>query len=140
VTLKASIWAVMVVPILAPIITGTLCAMDMIPAEIKPTSRTVVTDDDWIIEVMIAPHPGTNEAVTGKSGKKVLHMVASNQLQGPLYIISIPNRNSARPPNRPPHSSRLAKGLLIYVPLFRCIFYYNYWYLGNLGDAFGNGS
>ena len=46
VTLKAIIWAVMVVPMLAPIITPIDCCSDMRQAEIKPTSSTVVTDND----------------------------------------------------------------------------------------------
>ena len=54
-TLKASIWAVIVVPIFAPRMTATLCDVDIRPAEINPTSSTVVIDDDWMIAVTAAP-------------------------------------------------------------------------------------
>ena len=54
-TLKARIWAVIVVPILAPRMTATLCEVDIRPAEIKPTSSTVVMDEDWMIAVIVAP-------------------------------------------------------------------------------------
>ena len=46
VTLKATIWAVIVVPMFAPMITEIDCDMDMRPAEMNPTTSTVVTDDD----------------------------------------------------------------------------------------------
>ena len=40
------IWAVMVVPILAPMITPIDCDSDISPALMNPTTSTVVTDDD----------------------------------------------------------------------------------------------
>ena len=55
VTLKAMIWAVIVVPMLAPMITPTDCDSDIRPALMKPTTSTVVTDDDWITAVIRAP-------------------------------------------------------------------------------------
>ena len=55
VTLKATIWAVMVVPMLAPMITPTACVSVISPAEINPITSTVVTEDDWMIEVTIVP-------------------------------------------------------------------------------------
>ena len=55
VILKATIWAVMVVPMLAPMMTPTDWARDMSPAEMKPTTSTVVTEEDWITAVTRAP-------------------------------------------------------------------------------------
>ena len=46
VTLNATIWAVIVVPMFAPMMTPTDWPRFMIPAEMKPTTSTVVTDDD----------------------------------------------------------------------------------------------
>ena len=46
VTLKATIWAVMVVPILDPMTTPMVWESDMSPADTKPTSMTVVTELD----------------------------------------------------------------------------------------------
>ena len=47
----------MVVPMLAPMMTATLCDMDIRPAEMKPTRITVVTEDDWMMAVTNAPMP-----------------------------------------------------------------------------------
>ena len=57
VILKATIWAVIVVPMLAPMMTPMDCARDMSPAEMKPTTSTVVTEEDWITAVTSAPVP-----------------------------------------------------------------------------------
>ena len=46
VMLKATIWAVKVLPTFAPIMTPTDWARLMNPAEMNPTTRTVVTDDE----------------------------------------------------------------------------------------------
>jgi hypothetical protein len=64
VILKATIWPVIVVPILAPMITPTDCGSDISPAEMKPTRRTVVTDDDWITAVTTAPVPTPAKRLT----------------------------------------------------------------------------
>jgi len=46
VTLKATICAVIVVPMLAPMMIPTDCESDINPAVIKPTTSTVVTEED----------------------------------------------------------------------------------------------
>ena len=46
VILKAMIWAVIVVPMLAPKIIPTACERLITSAVMKPTTRTVVTDED----------------------------------------------------------------------------------------------
>ena len=55
VTLKAMIWAVMVVPISAPMMMPIDCDSDSSPAEMNPTTRTVVTEEDWMVAVITAP-------------------------------------------------------------------------------------
>ena len=61
-SLKATNWAVIVVPILAPIITPTACAKFIRPAFTKPTTITVVALLLWITAVTAAP---TNTAIIG---------------------------------------------------------------------------
>ena len=48
-------WPVMVVPILAPIITQTAWFKVMSPELTKPTTITVVAEEDWISAVITAP-------------------------------------------------------------------------------------
>jgi hypothetical protein len=57
VTLNARICAVIVLPMLAPMMTLTLCAIDIRPAEMNPTTITVVTDEELTSPVTIAPNP-----------------------------------------------------------------------------------
>lgn len=45
-TLNATICAVIVVPIFAPMMTPMDCAMDISPAVTKPTTSTIVTDEN----------------------------------------------------------------------------------------------
>ena len=51
--------AVIVVPMFAPMITPIAWVKLIRPAEMKPTSRTVVTDEDWMIAVTDAPESTT---------------------------------------------------------------------------------
>ena len=55
VILKATICAVMVVPIFAPKITPIACDRLISPAVTKPTTITVVTEEDWTTAVTPAP-------------------------------------------------------------------------------------
>ena len=47
----------MVVPMLAPMMTATLCESVISPAEMNPTINTVVTEEDWMTAVAKAPTP-----------------------------------------------------------------------------------
>ena len=49
------IHAVSVVPISEPKITPTVCGSSMMPELTKPTSMTVIADDDWMAIVITAP-------------------------------------------------------------------------------------
>ena len=55
VTSKAMIWAVTVVPILAPMMMPMAWTKVMRPAVMKPTTSTVVTEEDWMTAVTKAP-------------------------------------------------------------------------------------
>ncbi len=100
VTLKATICAVMVVPTFAPKITPTDWTRVMRPALTKPTTSTVVTDEDWIIAVTRAP---VNAPVTGLRVSFVSRIFICSPAAAfrPSVIFSMPYRKSASPPNRP---------------------------------------
>jgi len=48
-------WPVMVVPILAPMMIHTACFSVIMPELTKPTTMTVVAEEDWMTAVMPAP-------------------------------------------------------------------------------------
>ncbi len=54
-TLKAINWAVTVEPMLAPMMTPIDWDNDMSPALMKPTNSTVVTEDELMTAVTMAP-------------------------------------------------------------------------------------
>ena len=95
---KLRIQAVMVVPMLAPIMSPMACRSCMIPELTKPTTITVVAEELWITAVTPAP---TNiprkglEVNLAKMPLSRLPAVFSND--SPIKLI--PKRNKARPPN-----------------------------------------
>ena len=112
VTLKATIWAVMVVPMLAPMMTPIDWDSDIRPAVMKPTTSTVVTDEDWITAVTKAP-------VTTPMKRFLVSLPRIDFMRSPatslraLAISSIPNRKSARPPRRPIRSGKTASSSVL---------------------------
>ena len=54
---KATIQTVPVVPMFAPMITLIACCKVIMPDETKPTSITVMMEDDWTINVETMPVP-----------------------------------------------------------------------------------
>lgn len=88
---------VIVVPILAPIITPIACDSLIIPEFTKPTTITVVADDDWITAVTKAP-----SMMALKGLEVIFSRIRSRRLPDsfsrPCPIAFIPNRNSASPP------------------------------------------
>jgi hypothetical protein len=98
VVLKATICAVTVVPTFAPKITPTACASVIRPALTKPTTSTVVTDDDWITAVTTAPvnAPSRRLPVSRASSAFICWPAAAFR---PSVIFSMPYRNSASPPS-----------------------------------------
>ena len=69
---RATICAVIVVPILAPYITVAACCRDIIPTLTNPMIITVVAPDDWIAAVPSAPIPTPNILLSETRAKRVL--------------------------------------------------------------------
>ena len=99
-TLKAITCAVMVVPTFAPRITPTAWESDISPELMKPTTITVVTDEDWITDVTKAP-------VSTPMKRLRVSCLSSIRRRSPAtarsatVICSSPNRKSASPPSSP---------------------------------------
>ena len=94
---KESSQEVTVVPIFAPIIIPTACESCMMPEFTKPTTITVVAEDDWITAVTAAP---SNTAMIRffVSFSKICSILPPESFASPSPMTFIPNRNIARPP------------------------------------------
>ena len=94
------ICAVIVVPTLAPRITPMPWLRFMMFEEMKPTTSTVVTDEDWMTAVTPAPvsAPRKRLFVIRASTKRRRLPAATRSAS---VIRSIPNKKTASPPNRP---------------------------------------
>lgn len=97
-TLKATICAVIVVPTLAPMMTPIDCDIVISPADTKPTTSTIVTDELWITEVTKAPLIAAENRFLVSFDNSVFIWSPAAALR-PSDICSMPNRNSASPPN-----------------------------------------
>ena len=95
---RRRIWAVTVVPMLAPMIMPTVCSSFMTPALTKPTHITVVVAEEWMIAVTRAPSRiPLNTLLVRRSripSKRPLESCAK-----PSVMVDIPNRNSAIEPS-----------------------------------------
>ena len=85
---------------LAPMMIQTACRSVMSSAFTKPTTMTVVAEEDWITAVMPAP---AMHALKSGVGRQLLQDRPSSCFPlpvtpGPVLIICIPYRNSASPP------------------------------------------
>ena len=79
VTLKAMIWAVMVVPMLAPRIIPIDWESVSSPEVMKPTTSTVVTEDDWITAVTPAPaNAAENRLLVSRARKDFMRAPATS--------------------------------------------------------------
>ena len=85
------------VPILAPMITPTACDNFMIPEFTKPTTITVVAEDDWITAVTPAPK---STAFIGFEVRfsRIFSSFPPETFARPSPIAFIPYKNNARPP------------------------------------------
>ena len=95
---KLKIQDVIVVPILAPMMIPMACDNFIIPEFTKPTTITVVAEEDCITAVTKAPRQ------TARSGLDVnFYKIRSNFppdiFVNPSPIVCIPYRKSARPPS-----------------------------------------
>jgi len=100
VTLKAMIWAVMVVPTFAPMMMPMDWDSDIRPAVMNPTTSTVVTEEDWITAVTKAPVMAPIRRLL-VSRERIDFMRSPATALSDSDICSIPNRNRASPPNNP---------------------------------------
>ena len=94
---KLKIHAVIVVPTLAPRITPTALDKLIIPELTKPTTITVVAEDDWIIAVTPAP---SNTAINllEVSFSRIISSLPPDAFLRPSPNTSIPYKNRASPP------------------------------------------
>ena len=69
------------------------------PELTKPTTITVVAEEDWITAVMPAP-TATPRKRLAVSFSRICFMRLPAAASSPVLIICMPYRKSARPPNR----------------------------------------
>ena len=98
-TSRAISWPVMVVPMLAPIIIHTAWRRVIMPELTKPTTMTVVAEEDWMTAVMTAP-TSTPSRRLEVSFSRMLFIRLPAAASRPELIICIPWRNRAKPPSR----------------------------------------
>ena len=94
-----SISDVTVVPTFAPIITPTACVSDKRPAFTKPTTMTVVAEEDWITAVMATPASiaSTRLCVTIP---RIFFSRLPAARSSPSPMTFMPNRKRLSPPSR----------------------------------------
>ena len=99
-TSRAMSRPVTVVPMLAPMMIQTAWPRVIIPAFTKPTTITVVAEEDWMTAVMAAP-TSTPKKRLAVSRSRILFIRAPAAASRPELIICIPCKNNARPPSSP---------------------------------------
>ena len=72
---------VMVVPMLAPMMIHTACRSVIMPELTKPTTMTVVAEEDWMTAVMPAPTATPRKRLAVSFLQDLLHPVACRRLQ-----------------------------------------------------------
>ena len=91
--------AVTVVPTFAPMTTPMACRSCMMPELTKPTTMTVVADEDWMMAVTPAP------SITALKGwlvrcSRIGFSLEPARFSNDSPMMCIPKRNMARPPIR----------------------------------------
>jgi len=76
------------------------------PAEIKPTTRTVVIEEDWIIAVTKAPVKAPLNLLVVILENRFFRRFPAIPLRA-VVICSSPNKKSAKPPNKPSKSGMI---------------------------------
>ena len=88
-TSRAMSWPVMVVPMLAPMMIHTACRRVIMPELTKPTTITVVAEEDWITAVITAPtRTPRNRLEVSRSRMRFIRLPAA--ASRPELIICIP--------------------------------------------------
>ena len=97
-SMRRMIWAVTVVPMLAPMTMLMACLSVRIPAARRPTVRTMVAEEAWIMAVTSIPvrRPVNVFRVSFCSRTR---SVSPELFLRPSPMTSMPKRNMARPPN-----------------------------------------
>ena len=107
---KLKIQEVIVVPILAPMIIPIAWDSFIIPEFTKPTTITVVAEEDWMTAVTNAPSPTAFKRLEVNFSNNLSNRPPENfsnnlsnrppeSFSRPFPMVSIPYRNNARPPN-----------------------------------------
>ena len=108
---RATSCPVIVVPMLAPIIIHTACLRVISPELTKPTTITVVADDDWMTAVMTAP-TSTPRIRLEVSFSRIPFSRSPATASRLLLIICIPHRKRPSPPS----SIKTYSGFICNVP------------------------
>ena len=95
---RDSIHAVTVVPTFAPMMTYSACESAITPELTKPTSMTVVAEEDWITAVTHSPSKKPLSGLEVSRPRMVLSLLpARRSSASPIRFM--PKRNSASPPS-----------------------------------------
>ena len=87
------------VPTLEPMITPMACRRVIMPELTKPTTITVVAEEDWITAVAAIPSKKPLGMVLLIRARMVCSLPPASRSRD-LPMVSIPKRNRARPPNK----------------------------------------
>ena len=90
---------VAVVPMLAPIMIPMALASFIIPELTKPTTMTVVADDDWMTAVTKAPSRTPRKVVDVSFARMISSLPPAMRLR-PSPSSDMPKRKNPKPPNR----------------------------------------
>ena len=90
---------VAVVPMLAPIMMPMALVSFMMPELTKPTTMTVVAEEDWITAVTSDPSRTPRKVVEVSFSRMISSLLPATRLR-PSPSRDIPNRKKPRPPNR----------------------------------------
>ena len=94
---RDTIQAVMVVPMLAPMMTPTAWFRVMSPALTKPTTMTVVAPELWMMAVIRAPTPTAMKRLLVSMPRKSFILLPADFCI-PSAMMRMPYRNIPRPP------------------------------------------
>ena len=94
-----SIHAVSVVPMFEPIMTPIVCPSFIIPEFTRPTSMTVIAEEDWIAIVIPAPRARAVNLLS-VARLSIFSSLLPDIFSSPEDITCIPYRKNANPPSK----------------------------------------
>ena len=110
---------VTVVPMLAPMMMPTAWVRFIMPEFTKPTTMTVVAEEDWITAVTSSPS-STAMLFFLVSFSRIFSSLPPDSCTSPSPMVDIPNKNRARPPTRfrtPNISIKIAHSFFLSAPI-----------------------